>query len=190
MCMAGLMRMGKTWTATFPIWTSGHASFPAAHAVTTSPKNWPSAKCSADLLEVKTQIWTLRYIIKRLVKYYNAYFSRFCNLTPFHTQKCIKWILDYSDNRPIKFRVFPSIIFMGKLSIIFWGFNLLLFLLHPSIAETWCRMSILIREKTQILKKITLTRRRPIKPNLANFRVWKVIAQDWCDVEPIRIAQS
>ena len=29
----------------------------------------------------------------------------------------------------------------------------------------------------------TLTRRRPIKPNLANFRVWRVIAKDWCDVD-------
>ena len=35
-----------------------------------------------------------------------------------------------------------------------------------------------------------VTRRRPIKPNLANFRVWRVIAKDWCDVEPIRIAQN
>ena len=34
---------------------------------------------------------------------------------------------------------------------------------------------------------IVLTRRRPIKPNLANFRVW-VIAKDWRDVEPIKIA--
>ena len=35
-----------------------------------------------------------------------------------------------------------------------------------------------------------LTRRRPIKPNLANFRVWRVIAKDWRDVEPIKIAET
>ena len=36
-----------------------------------------------------------------------------------------------------------------------------------------------------------LIRRRPIKPNLANFRVWRVIAKDWRDAEPtgIKITQ-
>ena len=37
--------------------------------------------------------------------------------------------------------------------------------------------------------QLLLTRRRPIKPNLTNFRAKRRIADDWRDVEPIQMAQ-
>ena len=44
-------------------------------------------------------------------------------------------------------------------------------------------------KKVNKSKELLLTRRRPIKPDLADIRVGRVIAKDWRDVEPIRIAQ-
>ena len=52
------------------------------------------------------------------------------------------------------------------------------------------RYSQLIRcEKIFSPRILTLTGQRPIKPILPNFRVWRVIAKEWRDEEPIKIAQ-
>ena len=72
-----------------------------------------------------------------------------------------------------------------------FGRSAVIHIFNPSAADPWPNQPPWLNTQMDQGTPPTwvLIRRRQIKPNLATFRVWRVIAKDWRDVEPMKVAQ-